>query len=670
MNIDKTRLGRTLRGRGALAFFLLLLGLATSTVLAVGISPANAMVVVGAAPTWPIPADAPPGPPSIPDLPAADDTPPPADQIADPVTAGADCGGWELQNSYAGRWAAGSSWWEYRCSEQDAQYHDTCLGPACNAFCPDCYWETQSWIDYFVWDGSNALFYGELYADSVAYDSGDFSYSSADWWDAPTPQWYHVSALPLSVLKDGTGSGVVSSSPAGISCGDTCFDIVDAGSSVALTATPDASSVFAGWSGDCWGTDVCQVTMDQARTVAATFIPKQFTLTVAAAGSGSGLVYMSPGATGCRSCRQSFEIGTNVTLTAAPDASSLFTGWSGDCSGSGACQVTMDQARSVTAIFALTGFGLNVAKTGTGSGQVSSTPSGIACGNSCSANYEVGQTVTLTAIPDPSSIFAGWSGDCSGAGTCEVTMDQYRSVTAAFAPKAFILMVSRIGSGSGAVTSSPAGISCGYSCQASFDAGSVVNLTASADDTSDFIGWSGDCSGTGSCQMTMDQARSVTATFVQNTPPFASFTVTCTGLTCTFDAGGSADGEGTISGYAWSLGDGTTGNGKTISHVYPKAGSYTLTLTVTDNAGASATTSRRINPISVSARGFKQNGQQKVELAWNGVVGTSFDVYRDGGKIVAVQATTYTDVAQKGPGTHAYRVCVADAQKKNSGLMK
>jgi PKD repeat protein len=105
---------------------------------------------------------------------------------------------------------------------------------------------------------------------------------------------------------------------------------------------------------------------------------------------------------------------------------------------------------------------------------------------------------------------------------------------------------------------------------------------------------------------------------VTNLAPTAAFTVSCSGLRCTFDGGGSADRDGTIASYAWGFGDGTTGSGKTTSHDYPKAGSYTLTLTVTDDAGDSAIRSQRINPISLSARGFKQNGQQKAELSWNG----------------------------------------------------
>src|SRR5262249_41499172 len=107
--------------------------------------------------------------------------------------------------------------------------------------------------------------------------------------------------------------------------------------------------------------------------------------------------------------------------------------------------------------------------------------------------------------------------------------------------------------------------------------------------------------------------------------------------------------------------DGTSASVTTTSavHAYTKAGSYTVTLTVTNNAGASTVTSRRINPISLSARGYKQNGQQKVDLTWNGAAGTSVDVYPDGTKIAAAQATAYTDGVARGSAGHTYRVCAS-----------
>ncbi len=76
----------------------------------------------------------------------------------------------------------------------------------------------------------------------------------------------------LTVQKDGTGRGTVTSAPAGIDCGVDCAQDYDDGTQVALTATADAGSVFAGWSGGgCSGSGVCTVTMNADQTVIATF---------------------------------------------------------------------------------------------------------------------------------------------------------------------------------------------------------------------------------------------------------------------------------------------------------------------------------------------------------------------------------------------------------------
>jgi hypothetical protein len=81
-----------------------------------------------------------------------------------------------------------------------------------------------------------------------------------------------VTNFNLSLLKSGTGAGVVSSSPSGISCGASCNANFPSGSTVVLTASASTGSVFSGWSGDCSGTSsTCQVTMAQARSATATF---------------------------------------------------------------------------------------------------------------------------------------------------------------------------------------------------------------------------------------------------------------------------------------------------------------------------------------------------------------------------------------------------------------
>ena len=89
----------------------------------------------------------------------------------------------------------------------------------------------------------------------------------------------------------------------------------------------------------------------------------------------------------------------------------------------------------------------------------------------------------------------------------------------------FNLSVSIDGPGSGTVTSSPAGIDCGTDCSESYTGNTIVTLTASGAAGSTFAGWSGACSGTDSCPVTMDAARSVTATFVEYSVDCSSFAV-------------------------------------------------------------------------------------------------------------------------------------------------
>ncbi len=72
-----------------------------------------------------------------------------------------------------------------------------------------------------------------------------------------------------------------------------------------------------------------------------------------------------------------------------------------------------------------------------------------------------------------------------------------------------------------------------------------------------------------------------------NEPPTARLTVGCDGLTCTADGSASSDPDGSIASYAWDFGDGTRAGGRTAGHTYATAGTYQVSLTVTDDAGAS-----------------------------------------------------------------------------------
>jgi len=471
----------------------------------------------------------------------------------------------------------------------------------------------------------------------------------------------------LTATKTGTGSGVVTSNPAGIACGMDCDETYDNSTSVSLTATPDSGSVFIGWGGGCSGRNTCVVTMTDPITVSAQFeiagdldqdgeftmqdvqtliscvfglqsdrcaygdmngdgalnifdiqqltnliFEKSSMLTVEKTGDGNGTVTSEPAGIACGDdCSELYRKATVVTLTATPDAASVFTGWEGGgCSGTGVCQVTIQDQTTVTATFELPT--LQVTVNGTGSGTVTSAPAGIACGADCAEAYPPNTLVTLTASAASGSVFTGWSGACSGTSTCTVAMTDHAAVTATFLPtrtivgyvrnsggtgiasvtmtgvpgtpvtntkgfytavvplgwsgtvrpqregfifnpaereyqpvqtnltsqnytatRQYALTVVLAGAGAGAVTSSPAGIVCGSDCTNVYNTGTVVTLTAAPAVGSKLSAWSGGgCSGAGACKVTVNAAKTVTATFVPATVTLSGFVrnSTSTGL--------------------------------------------------------------------------------------------------------------------------------------------
>ncbi len=241
----------------------------------------------------------------------------------------------------------------------------------------------------------------------------------------------------LAVVKMGSGGGTVTGSPAGITCGSSCSGNYPGGSVVSLTAVASSGSTFSGWSGgNCSGSGSCSVTLSGPTTVTATFALQTATLTTSKSGAGSGTITSAPAGIQCGgTCSGEFPKGAVVSLTASPASGSTFSGWTGGgCSGTGACSVTMNTATSVTAAFGVAPVSLTLAKSGSGSGLVTSSPSGISCGAVCTGNYPTGASVTLAAVPSAGSVFSGWSGGgCSGTGGCSLTLTAATTVTAAFA---------------------------------------------------------------------------------------------------------------------------------------------------------------------------------------------------------------------------------------------
>jgi uncharacterized protein (DUF2345 family) len=324
----------------------------------------------------------------------------------------------------------------------------------------------------------------------------------------------------LTVTKAGSGTGTVTSSPTGINCGSTCSYQFVAGTNVTLTATPDSSSIFGGWSGDVVSTNATTtITMNSNKSVTATF-NMPYTLTVTKSGTGTGTITSSPSGINCGStCSYQFISGASVTLTATPNSSSTFGGWSGDATGtSTTITVTMNSNKNIIATFNTLSYALTVTKSGAGTGTIISSPSGISCGSTCTYQFASGTNVTLTATPDSSSTFGGWSGDATGTSTTTtVTMNSNKNVYAIFNTLPYTLTVTKSGTGTGTVSSSPSGIYCGSTCSYQFTSGISVTLTATPDSSSVFDGWSGDATDTSTTTtITMNSNKNVYAIFIDN----------------------------------------------------------------------------------------------------------------------------------------------------------
>jgi hypothetical protein len=259
---------------------------------------------------------------------------------------------------------------------------------------------------------------------------------------------FHIE-YSLSVNIEGTGQGSVTSSPPGIDCGPTCINTFLIGTNIRLTASSNAGSEFAYWSGNCTGREeTCDLTMTDYIEVTAHFVPygtKEYKLKVKKVkkNKGDGTVTSNDGNIACgETCSNEYFGGTPVTLSASASEESTFIGWkptSLNCAGTGPCTVTVDKAKTVQAVF-VGDYALKVvnkSKKG-GTGIVTSTPIGINCTTGITTDCETlrgyGETVTLSASADIGSVFVGWLPTklCMGIDVCVVSMDKKRTIKAVF----------------------------------------------------------------------------------------------------------------------------------------------------------------------------------------------------------------------------------------------
>lgn len=241
-----------------------------------------------------------------------------------------------------------------------------------------------------------------------------------------------VAVNTLTVETGGTGLGTVNSKPTGINCGSDCREDYPADTPIILTAKASKGSVFSGWSGACADstTATCTISLASSQTVTALFNKLTYSLNVSK--TGSGTITSAPLGIECgNDCQENYAPNTTVTLTATPALGYQLGNWVGCSSKTNRCTVKMSAAKTVTVNFTPIS-SLTVSQQGTGGGTVTSKPTGIQCGATCTKIYPANTLVTLTASAATGSRFTGWSGDCSGIATCTLTVIGVKNVTATF----------------------------------------------------------------------------------------------------------------------------------------------------------------------------------------------------------------------------------------------
>jgi ELWxxDGT repeat protein len=370
--------------------------------------------------------------------------------------------------------------------------------------------------------------------------------------------------LELTLVSHSNGEGRVASD-LGDACASTggnnevCRLFHPSNAVVTLTATPGENSTFLGWGGACSGAGSCQVTMDGTQSVEAVFRgPSLLSLAIDSLLGGSGSILVEPPGELCELspggqafCEHSYPAGTVVVLSPVPASGSAFGGWIGDtCTGTGSCTFTANDYADVSASFAgLRSLQVDVSGAEGGQGSLVVAPPGAVCAmtapdvpEQCTHFYDQDETVTVTASAASGSVFAGWTGACSGSGPCAVGVTGHQTVGAIFrGPAALSLTVDGALGGGGSVRVEPPDALCAgetgapTACQYSFARGTAVQLTPLPAAGSAFGGWNGtQCTGTGACALVVEENAEISARFVGR-------------RSLRVDIGGTGGGQGAVS---------------------------------------------------------------------------------------------------------------------------
>jgi hypothetical protein len=314
-----------------------------------------------------------------------------------------------------------------------------------------------------------------------------------------------------------TGSGSVTSTPAGINCpGAACTATFPARTWVSLMANAASGNAFNGWTGDCSGTaNSCTLTINAGKSVSAQFVDHR-TLTVSFSGSGTARLVSSPAGIDCgTTCSASFSPGSVVTLTSTPASDTYVANWGfpGCLNYGNTCAVTMSTDVSGVVTLALKPT-VSLTFNGAGSVVLSNDGSSVTCTSNCTQPMDPDSSAFLTATGASGTYFSGWGGDCSGTlNNCDLSMTSSKTVSVNFATKLQVA-VTVTGSGQGTVISSDAQLNCPSACVDYVASGAVLTLNANPSAGSTFSGWSGACSGSQpNCTLTVNASMSVSASF-------------------------------------------------------------------------------------------------------------------------------------------------------------
>ena len=197
----------------------------------------------------------------------------------------------------------------------------------------------------------------------------------------------------------------------------------DEGKTATITATASSEYVFQSWSGATGSTNSTSVVMNSDKSVTANFVKKKYALTTTVEGEGTVTekVIKAGAAT-------DYNSGTIVELTAVPSGEWLFVEWKGDVTGTeNPTQITIDKAKSVTAVFVKKQYPLTIEIEGEGTVKEEVIKQGLA------TDYNSGTIVELTAEPTGDWQFVEWTGDITSTeNAVQITIDNAKTVKARF----------------------------------------------------------------------------------------------------------------------------------------------------------------------------------------------------------------------------------------------